>query len=39
MVREMCNRGIWLDHGELMMDGTIDDVIEAYEGYKSTAAL
>ena len=39
MVREMCNRGIWLDHGELMMDGTIGDVIEAYEGYKSTAAL
>jgi lipopolysaccharide transport system ATP-binding protein len=39
MVREMCDRGIWLDHGELMMAGTIGEVIEAYEGYKSTAAL
>jgi ABC-type polysaccharide/polyol phosphate transport system ATPase subunit len=39
MVREMCDRGIWLDHGELMMTGAIGDVIEAYEGYKSTAAL
>lgn len=39
MVRQMCNRGIWLDHGELMMAGTIGDVIEAYEGYRSTAAL
>jgi len=37
MVREMCDRAIWLDHGELMMTGHIADVIEAYEGYKSTA--
>jgi ABC-type polysaccharide/polyol phosphate transport system ATPase subunit len=33
----MCDRAIWLDHGELMMTGRIGDVIEAYEGYKSTA--
>jgi lipopolysaccharide transport system ATP-binding protein len=37
MVREMCDRAIWLDHGELMMTGRIADVIEAYEGYKSAA--
>ena len=37
MVREMCDRAIWLDHGELMMAGRIDEVIEAYEGYRSTA--
>src|SRR5215467_5624699 len=37
MVREMCDRAIWLDHGELMMAGRIGEVIEAYEGYKSTA--
>jgi ABC-type polysaccharide/polyol phosphate transport system ATPase subunit len=37
MVREMCDRAIWLDHGELMMTGRTADVIEAYEGYKSTA--
>jgi ABC-type polysaccharide/polyol phosphate transport system ATPase subunit len=32
MVREMCDRAIWLDHGELMMAGRIGDVLEAYEG-------
>lgn len=37
MVREMCDRAIWLDHGELMMTGRIADVIEAYEGHASTA--
>lgn len=37
MVREMCDRAIWLDHGELMMTGKIGDVIEAYEGHASTA--
>jgi lipopolysaccharide transport system ATP-binding protein len=37
MVREMCDRAIWLDHGELMMTGQIGDVIEAYEGHASTA--
>jgi lipopolysaccharide transport system ATP-binding protein len=37
MVREMCDRAIWLDHGELMLSGAIGDVIEAYQGYKSTA--
>ena len=37
MVREMCDRAIWLDHGELMMAGRVGDVLEAYEGYKSTA--
>jgi ABC-type polysaccharide/polyol phosphate transport system ATPase subunit len=39
MVREMCDRAIWLDHGELMMSGRVGEVVEAYEGYKSTTAL
>ena len=34
---DLCDRAIWLDHGELMMTGRTADVIEAYEGYKSTA--
>jgi ABC-type polysaccharide/polyol phosphate transport system ATPase subunit len=38
MVREMCDRAIWLDHGELMMTGRISEVVEAYEGFKSAAA-
>jgi ABC-type polysaccharide/polyol phosphate transport system ATPase subunit len=39
MVREMCDRAIWLDHGELMMTGRIGEVIEAYQGHGSTAAM
>ena len=38
MVREMCDRAIWLDHGELMMTGRIGEVIEAYQGHSSAAA-
>jgi lipopolysaccharide transport system ATP-binding protein len=39
MVREMCDRAIWLDHGEMMMAGRIGEVIEAYEGYRSAASM
>ena len=28
-VREMCDRAIWLDHGNLMMDGDVDEVCDA----------
>jgi lipopolysaccharide transport system ATP-binding protein len=31
-VRELCGRGIWLDHGELMLDGPLAEVAAAYEG-------
>ncbi len=31
-VREMCKRAIWLDHGAVMMDGDVSDVLDAYEG-------
>jgi ABC-type polysaccharide/polyol phosphate transport system ATPase subunit len=31
-VGELCSRGIWLDHGDLMMDGALADVSAAYEG-------
>lgn len=30
-IRDTCNRVIWIDRGELVMDGAPDDVIEAYE--------
>lgn len=39
MVQELCDRAIWLDHGELVMSGRIRDVIEAYEGHRTTTAL
>lgn len=29
-VRKMCDRAIWLDHGNLMMDGDVDEVCDAY---------
>lgn len=34
-IQSLCNRGIWLDHGEMMMDGPIGEVVSSYEG-KST---
>src|SRR5258708_5436822 len=27
---EFCDRALWLDHGELVMQGSVDDVIPAY---------
>jgi len=30
-LRNFCQRGIWLADGQMVMDGPIDDVIEAYE--------
>jgi ABC-type polysaccharide/polyol phosphate transport system ATPase subunit len=30
MVRRFCDRGIWLDHGRIVMTGTAADVLEAY---------
>jgi lipopolysaccharide transport system ATP-binding protein len=35
MVQELCDRAIWLDHGEVMMSGAISDVIEAYNGRRA----
>lgn len=32
VLRELCDRAVWLDHGEVMMCGKIEDVFEAYEG-------
>jgi ABC-2 type transport system ATP-binding protein len=31
-VLEMCERAIWLDHGELVMEGDAASVLEAYSG-------
>ncbi len=30
LVREICNRGLWLDHGQVVMDGTAAEVLDAY---------
>lgn len=37
MVQELCDHAIWLDHGELMMNGRIREVIQAYEGSRAAA--
>ena len=30
-VRTTCQRALWVDAGRLVMDGTADDVVDAYE--------
>lgn len=32
MVQQLCDRALWLDHGELVMDGGINEVADAYVG-------
>jgi lipopolysaccharide transport system ATP-binding protein len=31
-VAEMCDRALWIDHGSVMMDGSVRDVLDAYHG-------
>lgn len=31
IVRETCNRAIWLEQGRVVMDGDVDTVVEAYD--------
>lgn len=37
MVQELCDKAIWLDHGEVVMAGGISDVMEAYNGRRAIA--
>jgi ABC-type polysaccharide/polyol phosphate transport system ATPase subunit len=30
VIREFCNRVLWLEHGKVVMDGPSDDVLDAY---------
>jgi lipopolysaccharide transport system ATP-binding protein len=38
MVRRLCDRAIWLDHGELILSGAVADVLEAYAGRQTASA-
>lgn len=29
---QLCDRALWIDHGEVRMEGGIEEVVEAYEG-------
>ncbi len=31
-IQHLCERALWLDHGELIMDGVCKEVLQAYEG-------
>jgi ABC-type polysaccharide/polyol phosphate transport system ATPase subunit len=31
-VQRVCDRAIWLDHGDLLLDGSMNEVIDAYHG-------
>jgi lipopolysaccharide transport system ATP-binding protein len=37
LVRTLCERALWLDHGEVVMDGAAAAVIEAYAGQTPAA--
>jgi lipopolysaccharide transport system ATP-binding protein len=32
LIRNTCNRAIWLEHGRIKMDGTAAEVCDAYFG-------
>jgi len=38
MVQELADHAIWLDHGELMVAGSLRDVVAAYEGSMARAS-
>jgi ABC-type polysaccharide/polyol phosphate transport system ATPase subunit len=37
-LRELCTRGLWLQHGRLMADGPIDEIVDRYLESTSAAA-
>ena len=36
-VQQLCDRALWLDHGQLVMDGTANEVVPAYEGRQAAS--
>ena len=38
MVQELCDKAIWLDHGELRMSGPVDAVLDAYKDFSAARA-
>jgi ABC-type polysaccharide/polyol phosphate transport system ATPase subunit len=38
MIRQLCDRAIWLDHGELILGGAVADVLAAYAGRQTAPA-
>ncbi len=38
MIQQLCDRALWLDHGEVMMTGSVADVSAAYTGRQTATA-
>jgi ABC-type polysaccharide/polyol phosphate transport system ATPase subunit len=38
MIGQLCDRAVWLDHGELILSGAVGDVLEAYAGRQTAPA-
>jgi lipopolysaccharide transport system ATP-binding protein len=38
VIHQLCDRALWLDHGELIMAGAVADVAAAYAGQQTTKA-
>jgi ABC-type polysaccharide/polyol phosphate transport system ATPase subunit len=38
MIRQLCDRAVWLDHGELILSGAVNEVVEAYAGRQTAPA-
>jgi ABC-type polysaccharide/polyol phosphate transport system ATPase subunit len=38
IIGQLCDRAIWLDHGELILSGAVSDVLEAYAGRQTATA-
>jgi ABC-type polysaccharide/polyol phosphate transport system ATPase subunit len=36
MLQQLCNRAVWLDHGQVVKAGSIHDVLNAYQGMSAT---
>jgi ABC-type polysaccharide/polyol phosphate transport system ATPase subunit len=32
ILKQMCDRALWLDHGQVILEGSMDDVFAAYQG-------
>jgi ABC-type polysaccharide/polyol phosphate transport system ATPase subunit len=37
-LHDLCERAIWLDHGQVVMDGPLDDVLAEYQGQAKAPA-
>ena len=37
MLQDLCDVGLWLDHGQIVLQGRMGDVLHAYQGHLSAA--